>query len=57
MKEYKIITGRDWSLQKILNKWRHIYHLEILEMVSHNNVLLILLTRIEKRKDKENDIR
>ena len=43
--EYKIITGNITKLQTMLNQWRHMYELNILQMIQYKQGLAILLTR------------
>ena len=44
--EFKIIGGEDEKLQKILNRWRHIYELNILSVnVDTDGNLVVLLAR------------
>jgi len=43
--EYKIITGNTTKLQTMLNQWRHMYELNILQMIQYKQGLAILLTR------------
>lgn len=47
--EYKIIRGTAEHCQKVLNQWRHQYHLTILHMSKVNDIVnvTILLERIE----------
>jgi len=43
--EYKIITGDITKLQTMLNQWRHMYELDIIQMIQYKQRLAILLTR------------
>jgi len=43
--EYKIITGNITKLQTMLNQWRHMYELNIIQMIQYKQGLAILLTR------------
>jgi len=43
--EYKIITGNITKLQTMLNQWRHMYEINILQMIQYKQGLAILLTR------------
>ena len=43
--EYKIITGNITKLQTMLNQWRHMYKLNIIQMIQYKQGLAILLTR------------
>ncbi len=48
--EYKIIRGTAEHCQKVLNQWKHQYHLTILHMSTVNDIVnpvTILLERTE----------
>lgn len=53
MKEYVVLCRNDSSeLQKVLNQWRHMYTLEVLNMCVNpsTGTLIVLLTRRDRRK-------
>lgn len=56
MEEYKIISGNETHIQKVLNQWRHLYFLEFIE-ISINDAgdnIVALIKRTEKSEETSN---
>lgn len=48
--EYKIIQGNATKCQKVLNQYRNFYNFNIEKMYGSGNDIVILLTRVKKKR-------
>jgi hypothetical protein len=48
MKEWRVLENDSLYVQKILNQWRHTYHIRIHGLTMYGDMMIVLLTREPK---------